>query len=178
MLQLKRPYKFLSPYWTSFFFSFDRQSLLDILCIESEESVGHHFLHCQLTLGFWHKLFSLAKMDWVQPKSICDMMNISFRGLGSFTIGRTFRQIVCITMLWIVWQEQNDRIFEKIWRVGEMSWDLLSLLFLVVDLLNYHLQRCSTQCYSTHFRDFPLNVIQLNWLSICNSKGVDNNERN
>ncbi|KAJ9689230.1 hypothetical protein PVL29_014744 [Vitis rotundifolia] len=50
LLQLRRPYKALSP---------------DIckLCMRNGESVDHLFLHCPLTMGLWHKLFQLAKMD-------------------------------------------------------------------------------------------------------------------
>ena len=50
LLQLRRLYKALSP---------------DIckLCMKHEESIDHLFLHYSLTMGLWHKLFQLAKMD-------------------------------------------------------------------------------------------------------------------
>ncbi|RVX16129.1 hypothetical protein CK203_014542 [Vitis vinifera] len=69
LLQLRRPHKALSP---------------DIckLCMEQGESVDHLFLHCSVTLGLWHRLFQLAKMDWVPPKSISDMMFINYKGFG------------------------------------------------------------------------------------------------
>lgn len=70
MLQLKRSYKTLSPNICK-------------LCMEYRESVDHLFLHCPLALGLWYRLFRLAKMDWVPPKSICDMMIISYEGLES-----------------------------------------------------------------------------------------------
>ncbi|RVW38668.1 hypothetical protein CK203_077505 [Vitis vinifera] len=70
LLQLRRPHKALSP---------------DIckLCMEQGESADHLFLHCSVSLGLWHKLFQLAKMDWVPPKSISDMMFINYKGLAS-----------------------------------------------------------------------------------------------
>ncbi|RVW51218.1 hypothetical protein CK203_084704 [Vitis vinifera] len=34
------------------------------------ESADHLFLHCSLTIGLWHRLFQLAKMDRVPPMSI------------------------------------------------------------------------------------------------------------
>ena len=52
MLQLKRPYKALSPD-------------ICIMCMKHGESADHLFLHCSLTIGLWHRLFQLAKMDWV-----------------------------------------------------------------------------------------------------------------
>ena len=76
ILQLRRVYKSLSSYWC-------------ILYMGSGDLINHLFLHCLLTLGLWHKIFSLAKMDWVLPRSICDMMTISFIGLGSFLRSKT-----------------------------------------------------------------------------------------
>ena len=70
MLQLKRPYKALSPD-------------ICILCMKHGESADHLFLHCSLTIGLWHRLFRLAKMDRVPPRSIFDMMSIKFNGFGS-----------------------------------------------------------------------------------------------
>ncbi|RVW30353.1 Transposon TX1 uncharacterized 149 kDa protein [Vitis vinifera] len=52
MLQVRRPYKALSPD-------------ICILCMKHGESADHLFLHCSLTIGLWHRLFQLAKMDWV-----------------------------------------------------------------------------------------------------------------
>ena len=51
MLQLRRPYKSLSLHWC-------------ILCKGNGKSIDLLFLHCPLTLGLWHKFFSLARMDW------------------------------------------------------------------------------------------------------------------
>ncbi|RVW70579.1 hypothetical protein CK203_060646 [Vitis vinifera] len=68
MLQVRRPYKALSPD-------------ICILCMKHGESADHLFLHCSLTIGLWHRLFQLAKMDWVPPRSIFDMMSIKFNGL-------------------------------------------------------------------------------------------------
>ena len=70
LLQLRRPYKALSP---------------DIckLCMKHGETVDHLFLHCSLTIGLWHRLFQSAKMDWVSPRSISDMLASNFNGFGS-----------------------------------------------------------------------------------------------
>ena len=85
LLQVRRPYKYLGPHWC-------------ILCKGSGESINHLFLHCLLTLGLWHKLFNLANMVWMPPRSIGDMMIISFRGLRNSLRGKTFWQIVCLTL--------------------------------------------------------------------------------
>ena len=76
----------------------------------------HLFLHCLFILGLWHKLFILAGMVCVQPRSYCDMMTISYMGFGNSTRGKTLWSIACLTLIWIMWQERNARIFEDKWR--------------------------------------------------------------
>ena len=97
-LQLRRPYKSLCSQWC-------------ILCKGNRESIDHLFLHCPVTIGLWHKLFNLAVLAWVPPRSIVNMMVIAFKGLGNSLRGKILWQIACLTLLWMVWQERNNRIF-------------------------------------------------------------------
>ena len=82
-----------------------------LLCMESGETVDYIFLHCPLSLGLWHRLFSLAHMDWVPSRTICDMMIISYGGLRNSSRGKVLRQFACLGLMWIVWRERNDKIF-------------------------------------------------------------------
>ncbi|RVW87655.1 3-hydroxyisobutyryl-CoA hydrolase 1 [Vitis vinifera] len=109
LLQLKRPYKALSP---------------DIckLCMKQRESTNHLFLHCSLSMGLWHRLFQLAKMDWVSPRSISDMMSINYKGFGTSKRGIVLWQNACIALIWVVWRERNARIFEDKARNSENLW--------------------------------------------------------
>ena len=90
MLQLRRPYQSLTPHWC-------------ILCKGNGELIDHLFLHCPLTLGLWHKLFGLVRMDWIPPRNIGDMMIISFKGLRNSIRGKSLWQIAWLTLLWIMW---------------------------------------------------------------------------
>ena len=85
-----RPYKFLSLDWC-------------ILCMGSEESIDYLFLHCLLTSRLWHKLFSLARMDWVLPKSIWDMIPSCVEVWGVSSEIKTLWQITCLIVPWILW---------------------------------------------------------------------------
>ena len=85
LLRLRRPYKGLSHDMCK-------------LHMEHRESIDHLFLHCLLMMGVWYKLFRLAKMDWV-CSSICDMMIISFKGLGSSRRGLVLCQTACIALI-------------------------------------------------------------------------------
>ena len=89
-LQLSRPYKPLCPQWC-------------ILCKGNGESIDHLFLHCPVTIGLWHKLFNLVGLACVPPRSIEGMLVIAFKGLGNSLKGKTLWQIVCLTLIWMVW---------------------------------------------------------------------------
>ncbi|RVX18809.1 hypothetical protein CK203_006872 [Vitis vinifera] len=56
-------------------------------------------------------LFQSAKMDWVPPRSILDMMSINFNGFGSSKRGIALWQAANIALIRIVWWERNARIF-------------------------------------------------------------------
>ncbi|KAJ9676364.1 hypothetical protein PVL29_025068 [Vitis rotundifolia] len=136
-LQLRRPYKSLCPQWC-------------ILCKGNGESIDHLFLHCPVTIGLWHKLFNLAGLVWVPPRSFVDMLVIAFKGLGNSLRGKTLWQIACLTLVWMVWQERNKRIFEEKGRMEEILWDLI---------LFYSSLWASC---TIAFRGVPLSVLQLN----------------
>ncbi|RVW91431.1 putative ribonuclease H protein [Vitis vinifera] len=122
------------------------------------ESIDHLFLHCPVTIGLWHKLFNLAGLAWVPPRSIEDMLVIAFKGLGNSLRGKTLWQIACLALLWMVWQERNNRIFEDKERTEEMVWDLIMFF-----------SSLWASCAAT-FRGVPLSVLQLNWTAVCVSK--------
>ncbi|RVW36770.1 Transposon TX1 uncharacterized 149 kDa protein [Vitis vinifera] len=115
LLQLRRPHKAISP---------------DIckLCMEQGESADHLFLHCSVTLGLWHRLFQLAKMDWVPLKSISDMMFINYKGFGKSKRGVILWQNASIALIWVVWRERNARIFEDKARNAGNLWDSIHFL--------------------------------------------------
>ena len=147
LLQLRRPHKALSP---------------DIckLCMKQGESADHIFLHCSVSLGLWHRLFQLAKMDWVPLRSISDMMFINYKGFDTFKRGIVLWQSACIALIWVVWWERNARIFEDKARNSENLWDSIHFL---ASLWAY----CSMV-----FKGIPLNVLQIDWLAVCSSNGM------
>ena len=119
------------------------------------KSADHIFLYCSLTIGLWHKLFQLAKMDWVPPRSIYDMMSIKFKGFGNSKRGIVLWQAASIALIRVVWWERNARIFEDKARNSGFLWD--SIVFLA-SLWAF----CSKA-----FKGIPLNVIQLDWIAVC-----------
>ena len=108
-------------------------------------------------MGLWHRLFQLAKMDWVPPISISDMMSINYKGFGTSKRGIVLWQNACIALIWVVWRERNARIFEDIARNLENLWDSIHFLAFLWAF-------CSVV-----FKGIPLNVLQLDWLVVCSS---------
>ncbi|RVW47047.1 Exocyst complex component SEC10a [Vitis vinifera] len=102
-----------------------------------------------LPLGW---LFNLVGVIWVPPRSIEDMLVISFKGLGNSVRGKTLWQIACLTLIWMVWQERNNRIFEDKGRTEEMVWDLIRFY-----------SSLWASCTEA-FRGVPLSILQLNWI--------------
>ena len=85
------------------------------------------------------------------------MLVIIFKGLGNSLRGKQFF-IACLTLIWMVWQERNNRIFEDKERTEEMVWDLIMFF-----------SSLWASCAAT-FRGVPLSVLQLNWTAVCVSK--------
>ncbi|RVX00585.1 hypothetical protein CK203_036930 [Vitis vinifera] len=134
------------------------KALAWLVAYGSGESIDHLFLHCPVTIGLWHKLFNLARLVWVPPRSFEDMLVITFKGLGNSLRGKTLWQIACLTLIWLVWQEINNRIFEDKGRTEEMLWDLIRFY-----------SSLWASCIEA-FRGVPLSVLQLNWIAVCASK--------
>ncbi|RVW53508.1 Transposon TX1 uncharacterized 149 kDa protein [Vitis vinifera] len=106
------------------------------------------------------KLFQLAKMDWVPPRSISDMMSINYKGFGNSKRGMVLWQNACIALIWLVWRERNVRMFEDKARNSENLWDSIHFLAPLWAL-------CSAV-----FKGIPLNVLQLDWLAVYSSNGT------
>ena len=115
LLQLRRPYKAFS-------------SVICKLCMKQEESADHLFLHCSLSMGLWHRLFQLAKMDWVPPRSISGMMSINYKGFDTSKRGIVLWQNASIALIWVVWWERNASIFEDKARNSKNLWDSVHFL--------------------------------------------------
>ena len=88
------------------------------------------------------------------------MMIINYKGFGKSKRGIVLWQNACIALIWVVWRERNDWIFEDKARNSENLWDSIHFL---ASLWAF----CSMD-----FKGIPLNVMQLDWLAVCSSNGV------
>ena len=86
----------------------------------------------------------------------CVVIFSCLNGFGSSKRGVVLWQDACIALMWVVWRERNARIFEDKARNSEYLWDSISFLASLWAL-------CSKV-----FKGIPLNVLQLDWLAVCN----------
>ena len=86
------------------------------------------------------------------------MFIIAFKGFGNSTRGKTSWRIVCLSLVWFVWQERNTRIFENKERSEEEVWDIF-----------YFYSSLWADC-TKPFSGVPLLVLLLNWATVCISK--------
>ena len=64
--------------------------------------VDHIFLHCQLSMGLWHILFSLVHLDWASSRNICNMMFILYRGLRNTSRGKELWHLTRVALMWLL----------------------------------------------------------------------------
>ena len=86
-------------------------------------------------------------------------MSISYRGLGNTNRGKVLWKLACLALMWVVLWEKNARNFEDKVRSSEGLWDMIFFL-------------ASFQASCSTFKGAPLNLIQPDWMLVCNSKGV------
>ena len=112
VLQVRRLFKALSPNCWS-------------LSMGSGESIDHPILHYLMTLELWHKLFRLANLVWVAPRTVCYMLTILLGGWRAQIGAKFYGKSLVLRRFWIVWQERNEKIFEDKWRTFETLWDVV-----------------------------------------------------
>ncbi|KAK9266438.1 hypothetical protein L1049_007440 [Liquidambar formosana] len=144
-VQRKRPSVCLSPQWC-------------VLCKKEGESVDHLFLHCDISIALWQRLFNLANLSWVRPQHSYSLLEVEFRGFSRSKRAKVLWNSVVLAIFWAIWIERNSRIFRDLVEEMDGVWDrvcFLASLWALVD---------------KSFEGIPLFFIIRNWREICASK--------
>ena len=133
MLQMRRPFLYLSPSWC-------------VLCKSEGESANHLFMHCRFAKAIWDHFFEKLHWQWVMPGTIYDLF-WQWTPVGLGELGKYFWRCLIHAVLWGIWRERNLGIFEGrsrscnevidsiIQEVG--SWLLVSKEFLGLSLVDF-----------------------------------------
>ncbi|KAK9287462.1 hypothetical protein L1049_015883 [Liquidambar formosana] len=137
-VQRKRPFVCLSPQWC-------------VLCKKEGEFVENLFLHCDISIALWQRLFNLANLSWVRPQHSYSLLEVEFRGFGQSKRAKVLWSSVVLAIFWVIWIERNSRIFRDLVEEMDGIWDrvcFLASLWASVD---------------KSFEGIPLSLIIRNW---------------
>ncbi|KAK9286213.1 hypothetical protein L1049_014598 [Liquidambar formosana] len=112
-VQRKRPFVCLSPQWC-------------VLCKKEGEFVDHLFLHCDISIALWQRLFNLANLSWVRPSY--SLLEVEFRGFGRSKRAKVLWSSVVLAIFWVIWIERNSRIFRDLVEEMDVLASLLDFL--------------------------------------------------
>ena len=93
-------YHYLSPGWR-------------VLCTKNNESTDHLFLHCDFSLRMWSNILKEFGLKWVIPRSSTELLSLG-QGFSLTKKGNIVWKVSVTATLWVIWLEQNKRIFEEV----------------------------------------------------------------
>ena len=61
--------------------------------------MDHLFFYFLVALTLWSKLFGFARIDWVPPRSVVEMITIASQGFGGLPKGKSLWGIVILIVI-------------------------------------------------------------------------------
>lgn len=126
----------------------------------SDSKAGYHlFLHCSAAIFLWNRLFGIFEESWIFLTDLHHFLLTKFRSFDSYKEPKILRQCSVFVVLWCIWVERKNRIFNDslstldLFGIGLLFRDPFSappLGFLVVLLLD--MQRDMLCCKALSLR--------------------------
>ncbi|KEH34323.1 hypothetical protein MTR_3g464640 [Medicago truncatula] len=79
-----------------------------------DESVSHLFIHCERYGVLWRHLRLWIGVSGVEPYDISEHLYQFIHITGNSRKRRSFLQLVWILCVWVVWNDRNDIIFNRV----------------------------------------------------------------
>ena len=100
---------------------------LVLLCKCNGESVDRLFLHCGEVFRLWSFALRSFGVSWVLPKRVIDLLASWRNWLGKHS--SYVWNLVPHCVMWIIWRERNNRIFEDLVLSGDKLLELFATTF-------------------------------------------------
>ena len=88
----------------------------DTICVSGcgqEESAPHLFLHCHVFGSIWQHIRSWIGVTGVDTDNVSDHFHQFFHYSGHLKARRSFLQLLWLLCVWLVLNEQNNRLFKN-----------------------------------------------------------------
>lgn len=97
---------------------------MGVLCSRDEEDVHHLFIHCLFSSNVCHDISKPFGVVWVMPGSVKDLFDHWNYGFRSYR-GKVIWKLMLVAVLWNIWLERNNRIFQGQCRRVNMVVDII-----------------------------------------------------
>ena len=123
------------------------------MCKEEGDTLDHLLVHCKVARSLWVRLLQEAGFCWVFPIFCGSLMVEKPIGFGT-NLAKVMWKCIVLSLLWVIWIERNNRIFEdKVMR----SEDLFEKAKYLASLWAFS---------EKNFKEFPFSLIVLNWKDV------------
>ena len=81
-----------------------------VLCGKEKETITHLFLHCEFASCIWQSFFKKCGISWCLPRALSELME-AWRSGPFKGVGLILWRLIPFSILWSIWKERNNRIF-------------------------------------------------------------------
>lgn len=89
-----------------------QEEIFCILCNEQTETSDHLLLHCDFSCKLWRWWLNLWGMSWVFPSNLKDALE-QWVIYGNASFFKKIWVAIFSIIIWSIWKERNDRIFNS-----------------------------------------------------------------
>jgi hypothetical protein len=81
------------------------------MCKRAGESVDHLKIHCEYARELWSLIFCMFGISWVMPRKVSALLHC-WRRKGSAHGMNIVWNAIPSCLMWLLWQERNQRAFK------------------------------------------------------------------
>ena len=82
------------------------------MCKNHWETGDHLLLHCEIATALWGFVFHMFGIHWVLPDKVLELLFGWYNWFGKHS--SDIWNLVPLCLMWSLWQERNQRVFEDL----------------------------------------------------------------